>query len=324
MTLRRRVRHGARAVVTDIRPLQFSADYRRLWFGRTAAQLGQQMTTIAIAPRRCTPWSASLRSLPRVPSAGRGCSRCWRVCASCTAHPTCACRSSPTRVRWSWRSPARSSRRSRPPSISARSRRSGCCSPHPRLEPCWPSCSPAGSDGSGTTAERSWWRSWSTGLAVGAVGLSDALWFGVFFLAVSGAADMVSAAYRSTMLQSAAPDVMRGRLQGVFTVVVAGGPRAGEFLAGTLAELVGERPALLIGGTAACSAYSWPQVYSEAFSGTTAAIPGPDAIRPPAGGTRRPCPEAGTPREPAARRLSPPPARTGRPARRGRTAPSRS
>lgn len=88
------------------------------------------------------------------------------------------------------------------------------------------------------------------GIAVGAVGLSDALWFGVFFLAVSGAADMVSAAYRSTMLQSAAPDAMRGRLQGVFTVVVAGGPRAGEFLAGSVAEFVGERPALMLGGAA--------------------------------------------------------------------------
>ena len=35
---------------------------------------------------------------------------------------------------------------------------------------------------------------------------------------------MVSAAYRSTILQVAAPDNLRGRLQGVFTVVVAGGP----------------------------------------------------------------------------------------------------
>jgi len=91
------------------------------------------------------------------------------------------------------------------------------------------------------------------GLAVGAVGLTDALWFGVFFLAVSGAADMVSAAYRSTMLQAAVPDAMRGRLQGVFTVVVAGGPRAGDFVIGSVAELTGEQTALLLGG-AACVA----------------------------------------------------------------------
>jgi MFS family permease len=86
------------------------------------------------------------------------------------------------------------------------------------------------------------------GMAVGAVGLTDVLWFGVFFLAVSGAADMVSAAYRSTMLQAAAPDALRGRLQGVFTVVVAGGPRAGDFVAGTVASLTSERTALLVGG----------------------------------------------------------------------------
>ncbi|KLD32282.1 MFS transporter, partial [Xanthomonas perforans] len=46
-------------------------------------------------------------------------------------------------------------------------------------------------------------------------------------LAVSGAADNVSAIYRSTMMQAAVPDAMRGRLQGIFVVVVAGGPRVG-------------------------------------------------------------------------------------------------
>ena len=61
---------------------------------------------------------------------------------------------------------------------------------------------------------------------------------------------MVSAAYRSTILQVAAPDQMRGRLQGVFIVVVAGGPRAGDFLAGTTGELLGERVALVLGGLA--------------------------------------------------------------------------
>ncbi|NUR06890.1 MAG: MFS transporter [Nocardioidaceae bacterium] len=88
------------------------------------------------------------------------------------------------------------------------------------------------------------------GAAVGGVGLTDVLWIGVVFLAFSGAADMVSAAYRSTILQVAAPDQMRGRLQGVFIVVVAGGPRAGDFLAGSVASAVGERLALVLGGLA--------------------------------------------------------------------------
>ncbi|HVI38270.1 MAG TPA: MFS transporter [Gaiellales bacterium] len=88
------------------------------------------------------------------------------------------------------------------------------------------------------------------GAAVGGVGLTDVLWIGVAFLAVSGMADMVSAAYRSTILQVAAPDEMRGRLQGVFIVVVAGGPRAGDFLAGSVASSLGERVALVLGGLA--------------------------------------------------------------------------
>jgi MFS family permease len=88
------------------------------------------------------------------------------------------------------------------------------------------------------------------GLAVGGVGLTGVLWIGVVFLALSGMADMVSAAYRSTILQVAAPDQMRGRLQGVFIVVVAGGPRAGDFLAGSVASGVGERLALVLGGLA--------------------------------------------------------------------------
>jgi MFS family permease len=87
------------------------------------------------------------------------------------------------------------------------------------------------------------------GLAVGGVGLSE-LWLGLLFLALSGAADMVSAAYRSTILQVAAPDHLRGRLQGVFIIVVAGGPRAGDFLAGSFATATSERIALLAGGLA--------------------------------------------------------------------------
>jgi hypothetical protein len=91
------------------------------------------------------------------------------------------------------------------------------------------------------------------GAAVGSVGLTDVLWVGLLALGLSGAADMVSSAFRSTMLQSAAPDAMRGRLQGVFTVVVSGGPRMGDFVVGSLAALAGEQRALMLGG-AACVA----------------------------------------------------------------------
>lgn len=88
------------------------------------------------------------------------------------------------------------------------------------------------------------------GASVAAFGFARALWVGVLFLALSGAADMVSAAYRSTILQVAAPDNLRGRLQGVFTVVVAGGPRMGDFVMGSTAALLTPMVALGLGGLA--------------------------------------------------------------------------
>ncbi len=63
------------------------------------------------------------------------------------------------------------------------------------------------------------------------------LWVGLaaLALAVAGGADNISAIFRSTILQTAAPDSVRGRLQGVFIVVVTGGPRVGDLYAGALA-----------------------------------------------------------------------------------------
>ena len=72
----------------------------------------------------------------------------------------------------------------------------------------------------------------------------------VALLAVSGAADAVSSVFRGTILQVATPDALRGRLQGVFIVVVAGGPRLGDLVLGSTASAVGEGLAALAGGTA--------------------------------------------------------------------------
>jgi MFS family permease len=70
------------------------------------------------------------------------------------------------------------------------------------------------------------------GGAVALSGLAHSLWLAVLLLAVAGAADLVSAVYRQTILQTYAPDEMRGRMQGVFIAVVAGGPRLGDLRAG--------------------------------------------------------------------------------------------
>ncbi|WP_353952725.1 MFS transporter [Knoellia sp. S7-12] len=82
----------------------------------------------------------------------------------------------------------------------------------------------------------------------------QALWLGLVAMAVAGAADSVSAVFRTTILQSATPDHLRGRLQGVFIVVVAGGPRLGELIGGFVAENIGEGMTALVGGFACVAA----------------------------------------------------------------------
>jgi MFS family permease len=86
----------------------------------------------------------------------------------------------------------------------------------------------------------------ASGLAGGTAGVM--LGVAVGMLVVGGAADMVSAAFRTSMLQSAAADEVRGRLQGIFIVVVAGGPRIADVVHGSAAALVGTAAAAAGGG----------------------------------------------------------------------------
>ena len=86
-----------------------------------------------------------------------------------------------------------------------------------------------------------------------AVGLADRwrlpmLAVAVLMLVVGGAADMASAAFRVSMLQSAASDDVRGRLQGVFTVVVVGGPRIADVAHGAVAVSIGAAATAAGGG----------------------------------------------------------------------------
>jgi MFS family permease len=89
------------------------------------------------------------------------------------------------------------------------------------------------------------------GVAVALSGAVPWLWAVVLFLAIGGAADMISAVYRQTMLLTYAPDEMRGRLQGVFFAVVAGGPRLGDLRAGTMAQYTSTTFSWVTGGLAA-------------------------------------------------------------------------
>jgi MFS family permease len=75
-----------------------------------------------------------------------------------------------------------------------------------------------------------------------------ALALAMLFLALAGGSDAISSVFRQTILQSATPDQMRGRLQGVFIVVVAGGPRLGDLVLGAESSWVGEGWAAVVGG----------------------------------------------------------------------------
>jgi MFS family permease len=96
------------------------------------------------------------------------------------------------------------------------------------------------------------WGAAMTGFGL-AVGLATywqhaALVIALLMLVIGGAADMASAAFRTSMLQSAADDSVRGRLQGIFIVVVAGGPRIADVVHGASAAMVGTAAAAAGGG----------------------------------------------------------------------------
>ncbi|MEU3743711.1 MULTISPECIES: MFS transporter [Streptomyces] len=114
---------------------------------------------------------------------------------------------------------------------------------------------------------------WGTAIAV--FGLTRNLWLGLLLLALAGYSDTVSMIFRNTMMQVAAPDEMRGRLQGVFIVVVAGGPRLGDFLAGSVADLTSPAVAITGGGIACVLAVGLLALYGRSFRRYDALDPTP-------------------------------------------------
>ncbi|HWG27959.1 MAG TPA: MFS transporter [Actinospica sp.] len=86
------------------------------------------------------------------------------------------------------------------------------------------------------------------GLAIIGFGLSDNLALAATFLALGGAADLMSMVFRQSILQSVVDDELKGRMQGVFIVVVAGGPRLADLVHGVAGAAVGTRTAITCGG----------------------------------------------------------------------------
>jgi MFS family permease len=88
------------------------------------------------------------------------------------------------------------------------------------------------------------------GAAIAGFGLSTTVWAALLFLAIAGAADMVSGIYRDAVLKTTTPDEMRGRLEGVSLTVVAGGPSLGDLEAGALASVTSVPFSIVSGGLA--------------------------------------------------------------------------
>jgi MFS family permease len=86
------------------------------------------------------------------------------------------------------------------------------------------------------------------GAAITGFGVSTGLPLALVLLGVAGAADVVSAVFRNTILQSETPDGLRGRLSSIHIAVVSGGPRLGDFEAGAVAAAAGAEVAVVSGG----------------------------------------------------------------------------
>jgi MFS family permease len=86
------------------------------------------------------------------------------------------------------------------------------------------------------------------GVAIAIFGLTGSLWSASIALAAAGAADFVSAVLRDTLLLTAAPDELRGRLSGIELAQVASAPALGNLEAGVVASLAGVRASVVSGG----------------------------------------------------------------------------
>ncbi len=88
------------------------------------------------------------------------------------------------------------------------------------------------------------------GVAITCFGLVPWLPAALALLAAAGCADVISAVFRSTIIQLAVPDALRGRLAGLQIAVVTGGPRVGDLESGAVAAAFGDTVSVVSGGLA--------------------------------------------------------------------------
>jgi len=87
------------------------------------------------------------------------------------------------------------------------------------------------------------------GVAIVLFGLSTfSFLLALVFLAVAGAADVLSAVFRSTIIQLTTPDQLRGRVSSIHILVVTSGPRFGDIEAAAAAAVIGAQASVISGG----------------------------------------------------------------------------
>lgn len=86
------------------------------------------------------------------------------------------------------------------------------------------------------------------GLCTIAFGLSRHFWLSAGILVLYGMFDGVSVVMRSTILQLATPDDMRGRVSSINGIFIGSSNELGAFYDGSMARLIGLVPAVVVGG----------------------------------------------------------------------------
>jgi MFS family permease len=92
------------------------------------------------------------------------------------------------------------------------------------------------------------WSVAAYGASVALFGLSPWFWASFVLLAISGAADTVSAIIRNIIRHTLTPDELRGRMSSVVMIFFMGGPQLGEVEAGAVAKVLGARFSVASGG----------------------------------------------------------------------------
>ena len=86
------------------------------------------------------------------------------------------------------------------------------------------------------------------GVAIVGFGLAPSLWAALFFLALAGAADMMSGIFRGVIWNQTIPDSLRGRLASIEMLSWSSGPALGNFEAGVVASIFNVRVSIVSGG----------------------------------------------------------------------------